>query len=65
VRSAITSSPASPVGRNATEPEALSIEHTAERVKLDLWYINNWSLWLDLLILIKTIFEVLRRRNAY
>jgi Undecaprenyl-phosphate glucose phosphotransferase len=42
-----------------------TIEHTAERVKLDLWYINNWSLWLDLLILIKTIFEVLRRRNAY
>jgi len=42
-----------------------SIEHTVERVKLDLWYINNWSLWLDLLILIKTIFEVLRRRNAY
>jgi len=34
-------------------------------VKLDLWYINNWSLWLDLLILIKTVFEVLRRRNAY
>ena len=23
-----------------------TIEHTAERVKLDLWYINNWSLWL-------------------
>jgi Undecaprenyl-phosphate glucose phosphotransferase len=42
-----------------------TIEHTAKRVKLDLWYINNWSLWLDLLILVKTIFEVLRRRNAY
>jgi Undecaprenyl-phosphate glucose phosphotransferase len=42
-----------------------TIEHTAERVKFDLWYINNWSLWLDVLILIKTIFEVLRRRNAY
>jgi undecaprenyl-phosphate galactose phosphotransferase/putative colanic acid biosynthesis UDP-glucose lipid carrier transferase len=42
-----------------------TIEHTAKRVKLDLWYINNWSLWLDLLILIKTVFEVLRRRNAY
>jgi undecaprenyl-phosphate galactose phosphotransferase/putative colanic acid biosynthesis UDP-glucose lipid carrier transferase len=42
-----------------------TIEHTAERVKLDLWYINNWSLWLDLLILIKTVFEVVRRRNAY
>jgi Undecaprenyl-phosphate glucose phosphotransferase len=42
-----------------------TIEHIAKRVKLDLWYINNWSLWLDLLILIKTIFEVLRKRNAY
>jgi undecaprenyl-phosphate galactose phosphotransferase/putative colanic acid biosynthesis UDP-glucose lipid carrier transferase len=42
-----------------------TIEHIAARVKLDLWYINNWSLWLDLLILVKTIFEVLRKRNAY
>ena len=42
-----------------------SIEHIAERVKLDLWYINNWSLWLDIQILIKTVFEVLRKRNAY
>jgi Undecaprenyl-phosphate glucose phosphotransferase len=42
-----------------------TIEHIAERVKLDLWYINNWSLWLDLVILTKTIFEVFRKRNAY
>jgi undecaprenyl-phosphate galactose phosphotransferase/putative colanic acid biosynthesis UDP-glucose lipid carrier transferase len=42
-----------------------TVEHIAARVKLDLWYINNWSLWLDLLILVKTIFEVLRKRNAY
>jgi undecaprenyl-phosphate glucose phosphotransferase len=41
-----------------------TIEHVAERVKLDLWYVNNWSLWLDLLILIKTTFVVARRRNA-
>jgi Undecaprenyl-phosphate glucose phosphotransferase len=41
-----------------------TIEHVSERVKLDLWYINNWSLWLDLLILIRTVFEILRRRNA-
>jgi len=41
-----------------------TIEHVAERVKLDLWYITNWSLWLDLLILVKTTFEVFRRRNA-
>jgi Undecaprenyl-phosphate glucose phosphotransferase len=42
-----------------------TIEHISERVKLDLWYINNWSLWLDFQILIKTFFEVLRKRNAY
>jgi exopolysaccharide biosynthesis polyprenyl glycosylphosphotransferase len=42
-----------------------TIEHVTQRVKLDLWYINNWSLWLDLLILIRTVFEVLRKRNAY
>ena len=42
-----------------------TIEHVAERVRLDLWYINNWSLWLDLLILFKTVVEVVRKRNAY
>jgi lipopolysaccharide/colanic/teichoic acid biosynthesis glycosyltransferase len=41
-----------------------SVEHVAERVNLDLWYINNWSLWLDFLILFKTAIVVIRRRNA-
>jgi Undecaprenyl-phosphate glucose phosphotransferase len=42
-----------------------SVEEIARRVKLDLWYINNWSLLLDFQILIKTFFEVIRKRNAY
>ncbi|MGA2999407.1 undecaprenyl-phosphate glucose phosphotransferase [Bradyrhizobium sp.] len=42
-----------------------SIEQIAQRVQLDLWYINNWSLWLDIQILIKTLFEVMRNRNAF
>jgi undecaprenyl-phosphate glucose phosphotransferase len=42
-----------------------SVDHIAERVKFDLWYINNWSLWLDIQIILKTFFEVLRKRNAY
>jgi undecaprenyl-phosphate galactose phosphotransferase/putative colanic acid biosynthesis UDP-glucose lipid carrier transferase len=42
-----------------------SVEHISERVKLDLWYINNWSFWLDIQILFKTMFEVLRKHNAY
>jgi Undecaprenyl-phosphate glucose phosphotransferase len=35
------------------------------RVEYDLWYIDNWSLWLDLAILLQTPIEVLRGRNAY
>jgi len=42
-----------------------TLDHVKERVKLDLWYINNWSLWLDFQIMIKTFFEVLRKRNAF
>lgn len=26
-----------------------------QRVKLDVWYVQNWSLWLDLVILLRTI----------
>ncbi len=36
-----------------------------KRIQLDLWYINNWSLWLDLKIMARTCVEVLRGQNAY
>jgi undecaprenyl-phosphate galactose phosphotransferase/putative colanic acid biosynthesis UDP-glucose lipid carrier transferase len=42
-----------------------SVEQISRRVQMDLWYINNWSLWLDIQILLKTCSEVLRKRNAY
>jgi undecaprenyl-phosphate galactose phosphotransferase/putative colanic acid biosynthesis UDP-glucose lipid carrier transferase len=42
-----------------------TIDLISRRITLDLWYINNWSLWLDIQILMKTFFEVLRKRNAY
>ena len=35
------------------------------RVYLDTWYVKNWSLWYDLIILIKTIQVVLKARGAY
>lgn len=36
-----------------------------EEVKLDTFYIENWSPWLDLLILAKTPLVVLARKGAY
>jgi len=36
-----------------------------ERTKYDLWYIENWSLLLDLKIIIKTAFGIFRDENAY
>jgi undecaprenyl-phosphate galactose phosphotransferase len=36
-----------------------------ERAMLDAWYVRNWSLWYDLVILFKTARVVLRREGAY
>jgi len=35
------------------------------RVEYDLWYIDNWNLKLDFMILFQTPLEVIRGRNAY
>jgi Undecaprenyl-phosphate galactose phosphotransferase WbaP len=37
----------------------------AVRVRLDSWYVLNWSLWLDTLMLFKTIRVVLNKEGAY
>ena len=36
-----------------------------ERVRLDMHYIRNWSIWLDIQLLFQTIPAVLRSRGAY
>jgi exopolysaccharide biosynthesis polyprenyl glycosylphosphotransferase len=36
-----------------------------ERVKLDLFYIENWSPWLDAIITLKTLIQILVGRGAY
>jgi len=35
-----------------------------EKIKLDIWYIDHWSLWLDLKILIKTIWVLVFTREG-
>ncbi|HNX20605.1 MAG TPA: sugar transferase [Acidobacteriota bacterium] len=36
-----------------------------KRVEYDLYYIENWSLWLDIKVMVMTALTVLRDRNAY
>jgi exopolysaccharide biosynthesis polyprenyl glycosylphosphotransferase len=36
-----------------------------ERVKLDIFYVEHWSLWLDMKILTKTVLVILGRKGAY
>lgn len=40
-------------GRNAISWE--------EKFKLDVWYVDNWSVWLDIKILARTVWKVIRR----
>jgi sugar transferase EpsL len=35
-----------------------------ERLANDVWYVENWSLWLDVKILFLTVFKVLRSKNV-
>jgi lipopolysaccharide/colanic/teichoic acid biosynthesis glycosyltransferase len=42
-------------GRNAISWE--------EKFKLDIWYVDNWSLWLDVKIILKTLAKVIKREG--
>lgn len=37
----------------------------AERIRLDKWYIRNWSIWQDVVIILKSFPIVFSRRGAY
>jgi sugar transferase EpsL len=34
-----------------------------EKFKLDVWYVDNWSLWLDIKIIAMTIWKILKREG--
>ena len=50
---------------NGFRGETSTLALMEQRVAHDLWYVKNWSFWLDLRIITRTAFEVLRGRNAY
>lgn len=35
----------------------------AERTKYDLWYVENWSIWLDIRIIVRTIIQTVQGQN--
>jgi lipopolysaccharide/colanic/teichoic acid biosynthesis glycosyltransferase len=47
--------------RGATE----TLEKMRRRVEHDLYYIDNWSFWFDLRIMIMTVFSKASYSNAY
>jgi Undecaprenyl-phosphate glucose phosphotransferase len=49
---------------NGWRGETTTVEQIRRRVEHDLYYVENWSLAFDLLILGRTIFAVLSRANA-
>jgi putative colanic acid biosysnthesis UDP-glucose lipid carrier transferase len=49
---------------NGLRGETATVQQMAQRVRADVWYINNCSVGLDIIILIRTCFEVLRE-GAY
>jgi undecaprenyl-phosphate galactose phosphotransferase/putative colanic acid biosynthesis UDP-glucose lipid carrier transferase len=49
---------------NGFRGETQTVDMMARRVEYDLWYINNWSVWLDVKILFKTLIIGIQP-NAY
>ena len=45
--------------------ETETVEKMRKRVELDMLYIQRWSIWLDMKIIVLTIFKGFAHKNAY
>ncbi|MEO8342711.1 MAG: undecaprenyl-phosphate glucose phosphotransferase [Gallionella sp.] len=50
---------------NGLRGETKDLEKMQARIEHDLHYLQNWSIWFDLWIIMRTVWVVLRRDNAY
>lgn len=50
---------------NGSRGETPTVESMAERVRLDLWYVENASIWLDIRIMARTFTTLLNVKHTY
>ncbi|UGQ47632.1 undecaprenyl-phosphate glucose phosphotransferase [Massilia endophytica] len=50
---------------NGLRGETETLDKMEARIRYDLDYLRNWSLWLDLWIILRTVKVVLQRQNAH
>ena len=50
---------------NGYRGETQDLGMMKSRIEFDLHYLQNWSIWLDLWVIMRTVWVVLRRNNAY
>ncbi len=50
---------------NGWRGETDTVDKIQRRVEFDLYYIDNWSVWFDLYVLLRTMVVVTRTENAY
>ena len=51
---------------NGCRGEIKILDDMIRRVEYDLWYLENWNLWLDIKIIFLTIYSIVRGdKNAY
>ena len=50
---------------NGWRGETEVLEKMKARIEHDLYYLKNWSIWFDIWIILRTIWTVVRKDNAY
>jgi putative colanic acid biosynthesis UDP-glucose lipid carrier transferase len=50
---------------NGWRGETDTLEKMEKRIECDHQYIREWTLWMDIKILLRTLVVVLSRKNAY
>lgn len=50
---------------NGSRGETPTVESMMVRLQYDLWYIDNWSIWLDISVICRTFIAILNQKEVY